>query len=323
MATLLVVIVSGGLTSSIPAQSRSERANGSSARSHVREGSDVLSAARSRVQARSPVATRSAIRDLGGGRSLQASMARRDGYSYVMGRGTHTEAHTYFGYRPVGELSDRRLVPIRTGSTLGTSAVSYVPPTNHERDAGRPMFDRRVDTPDDADSNAVRRSSYEVQAEAAALAGDFESARLLYVHAILAGPSDANLQLSYALAYLSLEEYGIAASIVRRSLAMAPELMDLPPDLRTSDPNRARLAEEIGQLEAHLAGSSADADAWFLLGYLRHAGRNRVAAVEALEQAVALDPDEIVAALLQDAAMRAYLHTVDAATPAGPPSTRE
>ena len=321
--TLLVMVVSGGLAASSLAQTRSERSDTSSGSSRVRAGSDVLSAARARAQARSPIAVRTTLQSLGGGNSLQRSIARRDGYSYVMGRGTHTEAHTYFGFRPVGSLVDGLHDAAPTRSRFGASSPYFITPPDLDREVERRLFERRVAECADVDSNAVPAISYEAQAAAAASAGNYESARRLYVRAMLARPSEADLQLSYALAHLGLGEYTIAALAVRRSLVMAPDLMDAPPDLRTSDPTGARLAAQIRRLEEHLAGSAADTDAWFLLGYLRHAGGNHVASVEALQRAVSLDPDDIVATLLHDAAMRAYLRTVDAATPTGQPSMRE
>ncbi len=313
MRALLVMVISGGLAVPSLAQTRSDRSDRSSGSSRVRDGSAVLTAARDRVQARSPFAARTPLQSLGGGNSLQRSIARRDGYSYVMGRGTHTEAHTYFGYRPVGRLSDGLSDPARTRSTFGATVPYFVSPSDVDREVERRVFERLVAESADVDSPAVPAISYEAQADAAASVADYESARRLYVRAMLGRPSDADLQLSYALVHLGLGEYTIAAVAVRRSLAMAPDLMDAPPDLRTSVPTRGRLAEQIGRLEEYLAGSTADAEAWFLLGYLRYAGRNHVAAVEALQRAVSLSADDVVAALLHDAAMRAYLQAVDQA----------
>lgn len=323
MRALLVMVISGGLAVPSLAQTRSERPDRSSGSSRVRDGSAVLSAARARVQVRSPIAARTPLSSRGISSSLQRSIARRDGYSYVMGRGTHTEAHTYFGYRPVGRLSDGLSDPARTRSTFGAPSPYFIALADLDREVERRVFERLVAESADVDSNAVPAISYEAQADAAASVGDYESARRLYVRAMLARPSDADLQLSYALVHLGLGEYTIAAVALRRSLAMAPDLMDEPPDLRTSDPTRAPLAAQIGRLEEYLAGSTADAEAWFLLGYLRHAGRNHVASVEALQEAVSLNPDDLVAALLHDAALRAYLRTVNPATPAGLPSMRE
>lgn len=140
------------------------------------------------------------------------------------------------------------------------------------------------------------------QGGAAFAAGHYEDARGLFLQAAFADESDGFAKLLYGLASFAQGEYKLAIVAVRRALAISPELIDNPIDLRGFYPDAGTLDAHLKALAGTVESNPLDADKLFLLGYLRYATGQPQEAYEALQKAVEIDPTDELSARVSDRA---------------------
>ena len=108
----------------------------------------------------------------------------------------------------------------------------------------------------------------------------------------------------YALANFAAGDYEIAAAALRRALASADVLVNLPPDVRTFYSDMATYDAQLQRLATQANQRGGDRELAFVVAYLTYStGDARTAA--ALFAELALDGRDTLAGLLADAANRA------------------
>lgn len=133
-----------------------------------------------------------------GGSTLQQRIAYRDGFSYVLGRGTHTQAHTYFGFRPMVTLPVSFQDPAASRRTSEAATRYAFAPTDFSGGSNyldlipeiEGLLKERLDAPPiDPEPSPPPPPTipYLEQADAAAATGDIDRARRLAVRAALLG----------------------------------------------------------------------------------------------------------------------------------------
>jgi tetratricopeptide (TPR) repeat protein len=140
--------------------------------------------------------------------------------------------------------------------------------------------------------------------EADFAAGEYDDARQSFSYAVLEEPDNGFANLAYGLVYFALGDYSASADALRRGLSAAPDIVDRPIDITRQYGSSDDLARHIQSLQLHLASRPADADAWFVLGYVEYSSGRPTEAARAFEKAAGLDSDDSYAAILRDAARR-------------------
>ncbi len=134
--------------------------------------------------------------------------------------------------------------------------------------------------------------------------GRYEDARRSFSFAVLEEPRNGFASLAYGLVHFALSDYRAAADALRRGLSLAPDVLDRPIDIARQYGKPEELATHIQNVQLHLSARPDDASAWFVLGYVEYSRGDAESAVRALTKAASLDPDDVYAATLRDAASR-------------------
>lgn len=143
------------------------------------------------------------------------------------------------------------------------------------------------------------------QGNTAFLAGRYDQARRLYASAMLADERDGYAKLLYAMANFAIGDYAVSGMALRRALLTTPELIDYPVDVRSLYEAPAPFNAQLETLIRYVADHPQYPSALLLLGYIEYAAGAPERAVAIMEQLTAADPDDSVAALVRDAALRA------------------
>lgn len=162
---------------------------------------------------------------------------------------------------------------------------------------GPPEPPRSLTMPDDATLIG--------QGNTAFLGGNFDEARRHYISAVLADERDGHAKLLYAYANFASGDYTVAGLALQRALLTTATLMDYPVDPRPLYGDDTRLEAQIAELTAHVSARSSDRSAAFMLAYMRYAVGHPAGALAILASLVEADSADTLAALLQDAVIRA------------------
>ena len=129
-------------------------------------------------------------------------------------------------------------------------------------------------------------------------------ARRSFSYAVLEDPGNGFAELAYGLAHFALGGYDASADAIRRGLGLVPDVIDRPIDVSRQYGGAAELRSHLGALESHVEAHPDDANAWFVLGYVRFSTGEPESAAAAFAKAASLRPDDPYAAILRDAAGR-------------------
>lgn len=143
------------------------------------------------------------------------------------------------------------------------------------------------------------------QGNAAFLAGRYDQARRLYASAMLADERDGYAKLLYALANFAIGDYAVSGMAIRRALLTTPELVDYPVDVRSLYEDPVPFNAQLEKLTRYVADHPEYPSALLLLGYIEYAAGAPERAAPILQQLSTADPDDSLAVLLRDAALRA------------------
>ena len=131
-------------------------------------------------------------------------------------------------------------------------------------------------------------------------AGQYDAARSFYVRAMLMDERDGYAKLLYAVASFAVGEYAVAETALRRALLTAPEVLDVPFDLRQLFAHADVWETHLGDLVGYHAGHPEDRGAALLLAYLHYASGDAVRALAVLPPLAKSDPIDVIVTLLQD-----------------------
>ena len=135
-------------------------------------------------------------------------------------------------------------------------------------------------------------------------AGEYNEAVRYYVGAVLADDKDAVARLFYGLAQFALGDYDLAAMGMRRALAVMPDLIDRPIDLRSLYPDIETFESHLDKLVRFVNEHPSGTNALFVLGYVYYASAQPELAVPTLRALTDLDPKDELASRVRDAAIR-------------------
>jgi hypothetical protein len=154
------------------------------------------------------------------------------------------------------------------------------------------------------------------QAHQAFQGRDYATARTLFAKAVLNEPDNGLAELSYAVGLFATGEYAQSAGALRRGLALAPDVVDMPLDVTRIYGDAGDLKSHVQRLQFHVASSPEDADAWLVLGHIHFSIGEPVEAARAFDRAKALHPRDPYADILSATARRiAFPQAGDEATP--------
>lgn len=105
--------------------------------------------------------------------------------------------------------------------------------------------------------------------------GDYAEARGEYVRAVILSDSSAAARISLGISEFALGNFDDAAWAIREGVARAPHLGLASLDLREAYEHPEDLASHLAALEAVVESDPNDADAWFLLGFVRYFSGDR------------------------------------------------
>jgi hypothetical protein len=142
------------------------------------------------------------------------------------------------------------------------------------------------------------------QAIAAFQRGEFDLARRELIRAMIAYPDDPELLMLYGYAHFATGDYLVASLAIRRALNADPTLIDSPVDIYRLYPDADVLRKQIDALDEHLAEKPNDGDAQFLAGFVRYAAGLPDQAADIFAARVQQAPDDVLALLMRDAAIR-------------------
>ncbi len=149
--------------------------------------------------------------------------------------------------------------------------------------------------------------------------GDYARATIRFTLAARLNQSDPAARVMLALARLGQGHFDAAAAAFRRAVELQPNLVYLDLPLAERYPRPGVLAERTRALAAWIRGTKrSDADALFLLGYLRFRAGQFAEAQAALEQAAALRPDDRLVRDLLAIARPADVHDRPSGSPTNP-----
>ncbi len=134
--------------------------------------------------------------------------------------------------------------------------------------------------------------------------GNYDVARRSFSYAVLEDPEDGFSELAYGLAHFALGGYDAAADAIRRGLGLVPDVIDRPIDVSRQYGGAEDLRSHMGALDSHVVARPDDANAWFVLGYVRFSTGEPESAAIAFSKAASLQPGDPYAAILRDAAAR-------------------
>jgi tetratricopeptide (TPR) repeat protein len=135
--------------------------------------------------------------------------------------------------------------------------------------------------------------------------GRYPEARRFFVRALMVLAEDPYAQLDYGLIHFALGDYAVAADAFRRALNGEPDLFDRPPDVSTAYGVEGDFEAHLAALESYLAKNPDDADARFVLGFVRFSIGDAHGALPNLSRVLQRNPKDIVAYVLRDAVLRA------------------
>ncbi len=143
------------------------------------------------------------------------------------------------------------------------------------------------------------------QGNAAFVAGRYDQARRLYASAMLADERDGYAKLLYAIANFAIGDYAVSGMAIRRALLTTPALIDYPVDVRSLYEDPVPFHTQHEKLIRYVADHPQYPSALLLLGYIEYAAGAPKRAAAIMEQLSTANPDDSLAALLRDAALRA------------------
>lgn len=178
-----------------------------------------------------------------------------------------------------------------------TVAVGAAPEPRDAALVGPPEPPRSLTMPDDLTLIG--------QGNTAFLGGNFDEARRHYIRAVLADERDGHAKLLYSYANFASGDYTVAGLALQRALLTTATLMDYPVDPRPLYGDSTRLEDQIAELAAHVSARPSDRSAAFMLAYMQYAVGHPAGALAILIPLVEADSADTLAALLQDAVIRA------------------
>ncbi len=147
-------------------------------------------------------------------------------------------------------------------------------------------------------------NEYLADAHRAFNARDYELARALFAKSVLNDPEDGFAELSYAIGLFATGDYTAAAGALRRGLALAPDVVDMPLDVTRFYTNSSDLEQHRQKLQLFVASNPDDANAWLVLGHIHFSSGEAAEAALAFEKARTLDPSDPFADILASTATR-------------------
>lgn len=132
--------------------------------------------------------------------------------------------------------------------------------------------------------------------------GDFPVASQRFLLAASLNQGDPASRVCAGNAQMAVGAYESASRLVDRALELQPKLAYLPLDLRAAYAQTNDFYRHLAALQKAAEKAPDDADAWFLLGYVRFFSGAPLAAADALRHAVELRPDHRTSARLLDIA---------------------
>ncbi len=152
-------------------------------------------------------------------------------------------------------------------------------------------------------STAPHRAAVQ-RGDAAFEAGDYAAAREDYIRAIVEAGDDASSRIALGLAEFALGHYGDAARAVRWGAARSPGLAQSAFDLRQAYGQQESLGSHRQRLASFVKAHPDDADALFLLGFVRLFSGERLAGLADLRAYLRMpEHDPAVAAFVEQAGL--------------------
>ena len=130
--------------------------------------------------------------------------------------------------------------------------------------------------------------------------GRYDEAAEAWLRALTYAPDDGSLHLVIADALFAKGDYHYAAFMIRKGLALDPDLALADVDKRTFYDSVAGFEKQITALRSYLDGKRFDAAAWLVLGYNLRFSKDLDGARDALRRCLAIDPNETGARALLD-----------------------
>lgn len=132
--------------------------------------------------------------------------------------------------------------------------------------------------------------------------GDYREALRSYIAAIMSDETNGYPRLFYGVGQFALGDYSLAAIGIRRALAVSPDLIANPIDVRSIYPAESVFLEHMRNLQVYLVENPTDTEAKFLLGYLHFASASPENALSLFSATLADVPGDSLVLELQKTA---------------------
>lgn len=129
-------------------------------------------------------------------------------------------------------------------------------------------------------------------------AGRYESASRHFLLAATVNQGDPTSRICAAHAHFALGDYEPAVRMLRRSFELQPKWLYLPIDIRGAYGNPHEFTKHLEALRKAADTDSGNASLWLLLGYCRYYSGDSRGALDAMTNAVKLQPKDEFAARL-------------------------
>lgn len=230
--------------------------------------------------------------------------------AYPTDYGSYTTVYSNGSGTLRGEVEDRASYSGRTiesspfpgvGSDPTGENTGVVPPAS-----GDPTVAPSPATDADASGQSLQEAApgFVEQGHTLFAEGKVDEARQMFVRAVVADDQDGYAKLFYGLANFAAGDYAAATSAVRRALAVSPDLIGSPVDLRQFYKDATVLEGQMESLRRAVSERPDDREAGFLLGYMSFAIGQAEQARAALDPLTQSQPPDELAALVRDAVDR-------------------
>lgn len=114
-------------------------------------------------------------------------------------------------------------------------------------------------------------------------AGDYDQSGRMFLQAGMANPDNIDAWLAYAVARFATRDYEASALAVRRGVRAMPDVASSPINIRERYGRPDDFDRHLASLESHVRVQPEDAEAWLVLGFVRHFSQQRELAAKTFE----------------------------------------
>ncbi|MEP0844399.1 MAG: hypothetical protein HRF43_17000, partial [Phycisphaerae bacterium] len=137
--------------------------------------------------------------------------------------------------------------------------------------------------PDEPQQELTREQQQMRDGLRAFAAGEYDQAGRTFLQVALGDNNNIDAWLAYAVARFATRDYEASALAIRRGIRAMPDVVNSPVDIRQRYGQAGDFDAHLAALEEHLRHKPEKADAWLVLGFVRHFTGQRELAAKTFE----------------------------------------